>query len=73
MTKVLCVAVGIIMDIPDDDSCVCAPLANNPLDELAARLRGETCRSRNQNRPDFTIPGVTALMAAAYHECPDQN
>jgi len=73
MTKVLCVAVGIIIDIPDDDSAVCAPLANNPLDELAARLRGETRHGRNQSRPDFTMPGVTDLMAAAYHECPDRN
>ena len=73
MTKVLCVAVGIMIDIPDDDSAVCVPLANNPLDELSARLRGETHTSRDQSRPDFTIPGVTALMAAGYHECPDRN
>jgi hypothetical protein len=73
MAKVLCVTVGIIMDIPDDDSCVCAPLVNSPLDELAARLRGETEPNHKNNRPDFRMPGVTALMAAAYHEFPDRN
>ena len=73
MKKILCVTVGIMIDIPDDDSAVCATLANNPLDELAARLRGETPTSRDQSRPDFTMPGVMALMAAAYDEYPDRN
>lgn len=73
MRKILCLAVGIIIDIPDDDSAVRAPLANGPLDELAARLRGEACHGRNSKVPDFTLPDVTAWMAAAYQECSDRN
>ena len=73
MKMVLCAAVALIIDIPDDDSTVCAPLANGPLDELAARLRGEACYGRDQSKPDFTLPGVTAWMAAACRECPARN
>ena len=73
MKRIACIAVGIIVDISDDSSCIGSPSPNRPLDELAARLRGETPTSRDQSRPDFTTPGVTALMAAAHHECPDRN
>ena len=38
MRKVLCAAIAVIIDIPDDNAAVCAPLAKSPLDELAARL-----------------------------------
>ena len=73
MKMVLCVAVAVVIDIPDDDSAVCAPLANGPLDELAARLRREACYGRDHGGPDFTLPGVTAWMAAAYRECSVRN
>jgi hypothetical protein len=73
MKMVLCAAVAVIIDIPDDDSAVCAPLANGPLDDLAARLRREACYGHDHSRPDFTLPGVTAWVAAAYQECQDRN
>ena len=73
MRKVLCAAVAVIIDIPDDNAAVCAPLANGPLDELAARLRQEACHGRDSIRPSFTLPGVTAWMAAAYQECSARN
>jgi len=73
MKKLLCVAVGIMIDIPDDDSAVCAPLVNDPLDELAARLRHEACYGRDRTGPDGRLPDVTVWMAAAYQECPERN
>jgi len=73
MKMVLCAAVAVIIDIPEDDSAVCAPLAWGPLDELAARLRREACYGRDSKRPNFTLPGVTAWMAAAYQECSTRN
>ena len=73
MKMVLCAAVAVIIDIPDDDSAVCAPLANGPLDELAARLRREACRGRDNVEPGFTLPDVTPWMDATYRECPVRN
>ena len=73
MKMVLCAAVAVIIDIPDDDSAVCAPLANGPLDELAARLRREACYGRDHSKSAFNLPGVTVGMAAAYQECSDRN
>jgi hypothetical protein len=73
MRMILCVAVGIVIDIPDEESAVGAPLANNPLDELAARLRREACCGRDYRRPDFTSPDVTAWKTGAYGEYPTSN
>jgi len=73
MKKVLCVAVGMMMDFPDDTTDVRAPLPKSPLDELAARLRREACHGRGHSNPDHTLPNVTAWMAAAFQECPDRN
>ena len=73
MKMVLCAAVAVIIDIPDDDSAVCAPLANGPLDELTARLRREACHGRDWNRPPFPFSDVSIRMAAAYQECPLHN
>ena len=60
MKIILCAAVAVIIDIPDADTSVCAPLADGPLDELVVRLRQEACHGRDSRRPDLTLPGVTA-------------
>jgi len=73
MRKVLCAAVAVIIDIPDHNAAIGAPLAKSPLDELTARLRQEACHGRDSRRPDFTLPGVNAWMAAAYQECSARN
>ena len=73
MKRILCVAVGIIMDVPDGESTVGVPLPINPMDELAARLRGGAAARRSKCRPDFTMPGVTAWMATAFQESADRN
>jgi hypothetical protein len=73
MVKVLVVAVGIIIHIPDDDASVCAPVTNDPLDDFAEILRDEMRYGRDTNRGPMKAPGVTVGMAAAYQECPDRN
>ena len=73
MKRIVCVAVGIVMDLPDDESTVSVPLPTNPMDELAARLRSETPSGREKSRPDFTMPGVTAWMGTAFRDSPDRN
>lgn len=73
MKMVLCAAVAVVIDIPDGDLAVGGPLANGPLDELATRLRREACYGRDHGSPSFTLPGVTAWMAAAYRECSIRN
>lgn len=67
MKTVVCVAVALIIDIPDDDAAMCAPLLNNPLDELAERLRREVCHGRDGGRPNWVRPH--ASPATAGQEC----
>jgi hypothetical protein len=69
MKRILCVAVGIVMDVPDDDSAAGVPLSTNPIDELSARLRREACFGRDASSADFIRPEVTAWVAAAFQEC----
>ena len=73
MRKVLCISVGIIVDISDDSSGVGSPSPNRPLDELAVRLRGGPPDRIQQKRRDFTMPGVNTRMATAFAKCPDRN
>jgi hypothetical protein len=65
------VAVGAVIDIPEKGLPI--PVAQNPLDELTARLRGEASCGRDSVKPGFTLPDVTACMIAAFQECPDRN
>ena len=73
MKKAFVVAVAVIIDIPEEHSAGGVPLGNDPLDELAARLRREAAHGRDHSRTDFEMPNVTAQMAAAYRECVNQN
>ena len=68
MKRILCVAVGIIMDVSDGESAAGVPLSTNPIDELSARLSREACFGRDASRANFVKPDVTAWMAAAFHE-----
>jgi hypothetical protein len=71
MKKTLCVAVGVLVEFPDDTIGVRAPLPRSPLDELAAWLRREACCGRDCSEPRFTRPSVSAHVAAACRECSD--
>ncbi len=73
MKKVLFIAIAAIIDIPEEDSVIGAPLRTGPLDQTAERLHSEASHGRDHSRPDFDLPGVTAWMAAAYQECPNSN
>ena len=73
MQMVLYAVLAVAIDIPDDDLAVGGPLARGPLEELAARLRREACCGRDCREFDFTLPGVTVGMVAAFHECPERN
>ena len=73
MKMVLCAALAVAIDIPDDDLAVGGPSVKGRLEELAARLRREACYGRDCRESDFTFPGVTVGMVAAFHECPERN
>ena len=73
MRTILCVSVGIIVDISDDSACVGSPLPHRPLDELAVCLRGGPPDNRQQRRRGFIMPGVNARMANAFARCPERN
>ena len=73
MKKIACIAVGIIVEISDDSSCVTSPSPNCPVDELAVRLRGGPPDNGQPKRRDFTMPGVNARMATAFANCPERN
>jgi hypothetical protein len=63
MKLALFVAAAIIVDIPDDILLVDIPPADNPLDELSARLRREAAFGRDSVEPLFT-PVETAAWTA---------
>lgn len=69
MKKVLYVAVGIVIDIPDDAAGVRAIVPTSPLDELATRLRRESCCGRDYREPSYGQPSIEAYVATAYREC----
>jgi hypothetical protein len=71
MKRILYVAVGIMVEFPDDTIGVCAPSPKSPLDELAARLRREARCGRDCSEPRVTRPRVSAHVAAACRECND--
>ena len=71
MKRILCIAVGIMVEFPDDTIGVCAPLPKSPLEELAERLRREQCCGRDRREPSITRPSVNAQVAGAYRECSD--
>lgn len=71
MKRTLYVAVGVMVEFPDDTVGVCAPLPKSPLEELAARLRREACCGRDCSEPRFTRPSVSAHVAAACREYND--
>lgn len=73
MGKVLAVAVGVVIRIADDDSTVCASVANGPLDDLVERLRQEMRYGRGADRRPVKAPGVTVGMAAAHQESSGRN
>ena len=55
MKRILCAAVAVVIEVPDDDSPVGVPLAGGPLGELAERLRQEACHGRDCRRPECTL------------------
>ncbi len=67
--RVFCVAIGVMMEFPDDTASVFAPLPKDPLDQLAERLRREVCFGRDCAEPDCTVPDMTVWLAAAFQEC----
>jgi hypothetical protein len=71
MKMILCAAVAVAIDIPDDDLAVGGPSAKGPLEELAVRLRREACYGRDCRATVF--PGVSVGMIVAFHECPERN
>jgi hypothetical protein len=71
MRRILCIAVGVMVEFPDDTIGVCAPLPKSPLEELAERLRHEACCGRDRHGPSLPRPRVLARMAADYQECND--
>jgi hypothetical protein len=73
MKRILYVAIGVVVDFPDDAVYVDVPVSNGPLEELAARLQDEACHGRHYCPQRSTLPDVTVWMAAAYRECPNRN
>ena len=73
MKIALCIAVGIVVDIPDDGTFVGAPLVSNPLDDLVARLRREAAFGRDSVEPQFTPAEITAWATALYREFAEQS
>ncbi len=69
----LCVAIAVLIDMPDNDCAAGVHSPTAPIDELTARMRSRTSRYHNGTRPDFTMPGVTAWMAGAFQESPNRN
>jgi hypothetical protein len=69
MKRIMCVAIGVVMDIPDDESTAGVPSPINPLDELAACLRGKTTVGCGKHQ----LPGATARMSGAFQESPNRN
>ena len=69
MKNVLYVAVGIVIDIPDDTAGVRAIVPTSPLDKLAARLRRESCCGRDYSEPSYGRSSIEAYVATAYREC----
>jgi len=73
MKIALCVTIGIVIEVPDDGMPIGAPVANSPLEELAARLRREARCGRDSIDSGFAVPDVAAWMAAAYQEFAQRN
>ena len=65
MKITVCVAIGIVIDIPDGGLPVGVPVVH-PLDELAARLRREASFGRDSVEPGFAVPDLAAWLAAYY-------
>jgi hypothetical protein len=66
---VLCISVGIVLDLPDNVAGVGAEVPKSPLEELAARLRREACYGRDCSEPERHRPSVSAFVVTAYKEC----
>ena len=73
MKMIVCVAIGVLVDVPDNNSAAGVQTPTTPIDELAARLRRRASCHHNRTRPDFTMPGVSAWMAGAFQESADRN
>ncbi len=69
MKKVVCVAMAVIIDLPDDEAAASVPLGGDPLDELTARLRREAAHGRDCGREPVKEPEFSTWIAAAFQEC----
>ena len=69
MKTVLCISVGIVLDLPDDTAGVGVAVPKSPLEELAARLRREACYGRDCSEPERHQPSASAFVATAFKEC----
>ena len=71
MKDPLHVTIGVVIGTNDDTSVVITPPAENPLDELADRLRKEAVFGRDFNQQPKNPPKVVIGVAVTCQGCPN--